>query len=118
MKFTLSWLKDHLDTSASLAEICEALTKIGLEVEAVDDPAHQGRDHEHGRECDEPGGEPRGHPGAEEVWREAENTDCGDAGDEERHQAGEQQAEDDRLEAAGDHGAAPTALRRAAMFRP
>lgn len=37
MKFTLSWLKDHLDTEASLAEICERLTMIGLEVEAVDD---------------------------------------------------------------------------------
>ncbi|MCD1643749.1 phenylalanine--tRNA ligase subunit beta [Aurantimonas coralicida] len=39
MKFTLSWLKDHLDTDASLAEICERLTMIGLEVEAVDDRA-------------------------------------------------------------------------------
>lgn len=39
MKFTLSWLKDHLDTEASLAEIVERLTMIGLEVEAVDDPA-------------------------------------------------------------------------------
>lgn len=39
MKFTLSWLKDHLDTNASLAEICERLTMIGLEVEAVDDKA-------------------------------------------------------------------------------
>ena len=39
MKFTLSWLKDHLDTDASLAEICEKLTAIGLEVEDVDDKA-------------------------------------------------------------------------------
>ena len=39
MKFTLSWLKDHLDTPASLAEITEALTRVGLEVESVDDPA-------------------------------------------------------------------------------
>ncbi|MBL0934626.1 MAG: phenylalanine--tRNA ligase subunit beta [Rhizobiaceae bacterium] len=39
MKFTLSWLNDHLDTDASLAEICERLTMIGLEVEAVDDKA-------------------------------------------------------------------------------
>ncbi len=38
MKFTLSWLKDHLETEASLAEITETLTRIGLEVEAVDDP--------------------------------------------------------------------------------
>lgn len=37
MKFTLSWLKDHLDTKASLDEIVEALTMIGLEVEEVDD---------------------------------------------------------------------------------
>jgi phenylalanyl-tRNA synthetase beta chain len=37
MKITLSWLKDHLETDASLAEIVERLTSIGLEVEAVDD---------------------------------------------------------------------------------
>ncbi|WP_298982818.1 phenylalanine--tRNA ligase subunit beta [uncultured Roseibium sp.] len=35
MKFTLSWLKDHLDTDASLEEIVERLTMIGLEVEEV-----------------------------------------------------------------------------------
>ncbi|WP_411034378.1 phenylalanine--tRNA ligase subunit beta [Shinella sp. BYT-45] len=39
MKFTLSWLKDHLDTDASLDEICARLTAIGLEVEDVDDKA-------------------------------------------------------------------------------
>ncbi len=39
MKFTLSWLKDHLDTDASLEEICAKLTAIGLEVEEVDDKA-------------------------------------------------------------------------------
>lgn len=39
MKFTLSWLKDHLETTASLAEITERLTMIGLEVEAVEDRA-------------------------------------------------------------------------------
>lgn len=39
MKFTLSWLKDHLETDAKLDEIVEALTMIGLEVEAVDDRA-------------------------------------------------------------------------------
>nr|WP_298102345.1 phenylalanine--tRNA ligase subunit beta [uncultured Shinella sp.] len=39
MKFTLSWLKDHLDTDASLDEICAKLTAIGLEVEDVDDKA-------------------------------------------------------------------------------
>lgn len=39
MKFTLSWLKDHLETEASLVEICDKLTAIGLEVDAVDDRA-------------------------------------------------------------------------------
>jgi len=39
MKFTLSWLKDHLETEATLEEICERLTLIGLEVEGVDDKA-------------------------------------------------------------------------------
>jgi phenylalanyl-tRNA synthetase beta chain len=39
MKFTLSWLKDHLDTEASLDDVVEALTMIGLEVEGVSDPA-------------------------------------------------------------------------------
>lgn len=39
MKFTLSWLKDHLDTTATLDEITEALTDLGLEVEEVVNPA-------------------------------------------------------------------------------
>jgi phenylalanyl-tRNA synthetase beta chain len=39
MKFTLSWLRDHLETDATLDEICERLTSIGLEVEDVDDKA-------------------------------------------------------------------------------
>jgi len=39
MKFTLSWLKDHLETEASLDEIVETLTKTGLEVERVDSKA-------------------------------------------------------------------------------
>ncbi|RDI59430.1 phenylalanine--tRNA ligase subunit beta [Microvirga subterranea] len=39
MKFTLSWLTDHLETSASLDEIVETLTRIGLEVEGVEDKA-------------------------------------------------------------------------------
>ncbi|RYE62113.1 MAG: phenylalanine--tRNA ligase subunit beta, partial [Oxalobacteraceae bacterium] len=39
MKFTLSWLKDHLETDANLEQICERLTAIGLEVEDVDDKA-------------------------------------------------------------------------------
>jgi phenylalanyl-tRNA synthetase beta chain len=39
MKFTMSWLKDHLDTTATVDEITEALTDLGLEVEGVSDPA-------------------------------------------------------------------------------
>jgi phenylalanyl-tRNA synthetase beta chain len=39
MKLTLNWLKDHLETEASLDTIVETLTKIGLEVEDVKDPA-------------------------------------------------------------------------------
>ncbi|MCC6949293.1 MAG: phenylalanine--tRNA ligase subunit beta [Bradyrhizobiaceae bacterium] len=39
MKFTLSWLKKHLDTGASLEEIVDKLTMIGLEVESVEDRA-------------------------------------------------------------------------------
>ena len=39
MKFTLSWLKDHLETSASVEELADKLSSIGLEVESVDDPA-------------------------------------------------------------------------------
>ena len=39
MKLTLSWLKDHLETSASVAELAEKLAAIGLDVEGVDDPA-------------------------------------------------------------------------------
>src|SRR6187200_2837436 len=39
MKFTLSWLKDHLDTTATFDEIVETLTRIGLEVEGVEDKA-------------------------------------------------------------------------------
>ncbi len=41
MKFTLSWLKDHLDTDASLGEIVDKLTMIGLEVERVEDKAKE-----------------------------------------------------------------------------
>jgi phenylalanyl-tRNA synthetase beta chain len=39
MKFTLAWLKEHLDTDASLDAIVEKLTMIGLEVESVEDKA-------------------------------------------------------------------------------
>lgn len=39
MKFSLSWLKDHLDTAASVEDIAAKLNAIGLEVEGVEDPA-------------------------------------------------------------------------------
>jgi len=38
MKFTLSWLKDHLETTATVEEIAETLTDLGLEVEEVTNP--------------------------------------------------------------------------------
>src|SRR5258707_1664627 len=37
MKFTLAWLKEHLDTEVPLAAIVDKLTMIGLEVESVAD---------------------------------------------------------------------------------
>ena len=39
MKFTSSWLKEHLNTNSSLEEISNNLTKIGLEVEKIYDPS-------------------------------------------------------------------------------
>ena len=39
MKFTLSWLKEHLETDATVAQVVEAMTMAGLEVEHVEDPA-------------------------------------------------------------------------------
>ena len=39
MKFSLSWLKEHLDTDADITTVSETLTRIGLEVESVDNPA-------------------------------------------------------------------------------
>ncbi|MGI4800600.1 MAG: phenylalanine--tRNA ligase subunit beta, partial [Janthinobacterium lividum] len=38
MKFTLSWLRTHLDTDATLEQITDRLTGIGLELEGVTDP--------------------------------------------------------------------------------
>jgi len=38
MKFSLSWLKDHLDTAATVEEIAATLNAIGLEVEGIEDP--------------------------------------------------------------------------------
>ena len=40
MKFTLGWLKEHLETDSSLDEIVNALTMVGLEVEGVVDRAN------------------------------------------------------------------------------
>jgi len=44
MKFTLSWLKDHLDTTATVDEIAYALTDLGLEVEDIVNPADRLKD--------------------------------------------------------------------------
>src|SRR3546814_2373789 len=41
MKFTLSWLKDHLETNATVDEIVGTLTRIGLEVEGVENTAEK-----------------------------------------------------------------------------
>ena len=41
MKFSLSWLKDHLDTTASVDEIAARLNAIGLEVEGIENPAEK-----------------------------------------------------------------------------
>ena len=41
MKFTLSWLKTHLNTDADLPTILKGLTNIGLEVEGVENPAEK-----------------------------------------------------------------------------
>jgi phenylalanyl-tRNA synthetase beta chain len=41
MKFTLSWLREHLETEATLQQVVETLTRIGLEVEGVENPAEK-----------------------------------------------------------------------------
>jgi phenylalanyl-tRNA synthetase beta chain len=41
MKFSLSWLKAHLDTDADITQVSETLTRIGLEVEGIDNPAEK-----------------------------------------------------------------------------
>ena len=41
MKFSMQWLEKDLETTASVAEIAETLTMIGLEIESVDDPAER-----------------------------------------------------------------------------
>ncbi len=44
MKFTLDWLKHHLDTSEDLKTITDTLTKIGLEIESVEDKSNDFKD--------------------------------------------------------------------------
>ncbi len=39
MKFSLSWLKSHLDTHATIQDVADALNRIGLEVEGIENPA-------------------------------------------------------------------------------
>ncbi|MCB1530719.1 MAG: phenylalanine--tRNA ligase subunit beta [Rhodospirillales bacterium] len=41
MKFTLGWLKEHLETEASLDEITDKLTAIGLELEGIENPGEK-----------------------------------------------------------------------------
>src|SRR5215211_7376336 len=41
MKFTLAWLREHLDTDAPLATLADKLTMIGLEVERIEDKAKE-----------------------------------------------------------------------------
>ena len=41
MKFSLSWLKQYLDTEASIEQIAATLNAIGLEVEGIEDPAEK-----------------------------------------------------------------------------
>jgi phenylalanyl-tRNA synthetase beta chain len=41
MRFSIKWLKDHLETEATLAEIAAALNAVGHEVEEVEDPAER-----------------------------------------------------------------------------
>ena len=41
MKFSLSWLKDYLDTDADVTAIADACTRIGLEVEGIENPAEK-----------------------------------------------------------------------------
>ena len=47
MKFSLSWLKDHLDTTADIATVANTLTMLGLEVESIEDRAKARSGHKH-----------------------------------------------------------------------
>ena len=44
MKLTVSWLKEHLDTNATIEEIADALTRVGLEVEGIENSAEKLKD--------------------------------------------------------------------------
>ena len=63
MKFTLSWLKTHLDTDASLTEITDTLTRIGLELEGVRGPRRRAGAVPH-RPCGRGGAAPQRRPPA------------------------------------------------------
>ena len=41
MKFSLSWLKEHLDTDADVRGVADTLNRIGLEVEGIENPAEK-----------------------------------------------------------------------------
>jgi phenylalanyl-tRNA synthetase beta chain len=41
MKFSLSWLKEHLDTNADAQGVADMLNRIGHEVESIDNPAEK-----------------------------------------------------------------------------
>ena len=41
MKFTLGWLKEHLDTDADIHAVADALNRIGLEVEGIENPGEK-----------------------------------------------------------------------------
>ncbi len=41
MKFSLSWLKEHLDTQATVQDVADACNRIGLEVEGIENPAER-----------------------------------------------------------------------------
>ena len=43
MKFTLNWLKDHLNTTSEISNISDTLTNIGLEVEHIENKSEEFR---------------------------------------------------------------------------
>ncbi|MCD6073847.1 MAG: phenylalanine--tRNA ligase subunit beta, partial [Rhodospirillales bacterium] len=44
MKFSMQWLLKELETTASIAEISDGLTRVGLEVEGIENPAETLKD--------------------------------------------------------------------------